>query len=63
MGMTDPIADLLTRIRNAQQARHEIVTLPSSNIKKAGTIASCTPAGFTFTGLVVQRSCSDGVVP
>ena len=35
MGMTDPIADLLTRIRNAQQARHEIVTLPSSNIKKA----------------------------
>lgn len=35
MGMTDPIADLLTRIRNAQQAKHEIVTLPASNIKKA----------------------------
>ena len=34
MGMTDPIADLLTRIRNAQQAKHEIVTLPASNIKK-----------------------------
>jgi len=35
MGMTDPIADLLTRIRNAQQAKHEIVTIPASNIKKA----------------------------
>lgn len=35
MGMTDPIADLLARIRNAQQAKHEIVTIPASNIKKA----------------------------
>jgi small subunit ribosomal protein S8 len=35
MGMTDPIADLLTRIRNAQQAKHEIVTIPASNIKRA----------------------------
>ncbi len=35
MGMTDPIADLLTRIRNAQHAKHEIVSIPASNIKKA----------------------------
>lgn len=35
MGMTDPIADLLSRIRNAQQAKHEITSIPSSNIKKA----------------------------
>lgn len=35
MGMTDPIADLLTRIRNANVVRHEIVEVPSSNIKKA----------------------------
>lgn len=35
MVMTDPIADLLTRIRNANTARHEIVEVPSSNIKKA----------------------------
>lgn len=35
MVMTDPIADLLTRIRNANVARHEIVEIPSSNIKKA----------------------------
>jgi small subunit ribosomal protein S8 len=35
MVMTDPIADLLTRIRNANTVRHEIVEVPSSNIKKA----------------------------
>ena len=35
MVMTDPIADLLTRVRNANTAKHEIVEVPSSNIKKA----------------------------
>lgn len=35
MTVSDPIADLLTRIRNAQMARHPMVTLPSSNIKAA----------------------------
>lgn len=35
MAMTDPIADLLTRIRNANVVRHEIVEVPSSTIKKA----------------------------
>ena len=35
MSMQDPIADLLTRIRNAQKARHETVTLPSSKQKQA----------------------------
>lgn len=33
--MTDPIADLLTRIRNANTVKHEIVELPSSTVKKA----------------------------
>jgi small subunit ribosomal protein S8 len=32
--MTDPIADYLTRIRNAQVAGHKIVEIPASNIKK-----------------------------
>jgi len=32
--MTDPIADLLTRIRNGIMARHRIVDVPASNIKK-----------------------------
>lgn len=31
---TDPIADYLTRIRNAQLARHKVVEIPASNIKK-----------------------------
>ena len=35
MVMTDPIADLLTRIRNANAVKHEIVEVPSSNVKKA----------------------------
>ena len=35
MVMTDPIADLLTRIRNANAVRHEVVEVPSSNVKKA----------------------------
>lgn len=34
MVMTDPIADFLTRIRNANQAKHEVLELPASNIKK-----------------------------
>lgn len=34
---TDPIADFLTRIRNAQQAGHRIVEIPTSNEKKALT--------------------------
>jgi small subunit ribosomal protein S8 len=37
MIVTDPIADYLTRIRNAQQANHKIVEIPSSKMKKAIT--------------------------
>lgn len=33
MSMNDPIADFLTRIRNAQQARHRWTDIPSSNLK------------------------------
>lgn len=33
MVMTDPIADLLTRIRNANQAKHESCKVPASNLK------------------------------
>jgi small subunit ribosomal protein S8 len=35
MPLTDPIADMLTRIRNAVQARHDVVQIPGSNINKA----------------------------
>ena len=33
MVMTDPVADLLTRLRNANQAQHDSVSMPSSNLK------------------------------
>lgn len=32
--VTDPIADFLTRVRNAQMANHRIVEIPASNVKK-----------------------------
>ena len=35
MVVTDPIADLLTRIRNALTAKHETVTVPASKMKKS----------------------------
>jgi small subunit ribosomal protein S8 len=35
MAMTDPIADLLTRIRNAGMAKHSKLDIPSSNVKVA----------------------------
>ena len=49
MSMSDPIADMLTRIRNAQQARKVSVSMPASKVKKSiadvlkdeGYISSC----------------------
>ncbi len=35
MSMTDPIADMLTRIRNALMAGHEVVAIPASKLKRA----------------------------
>ena len=35
MAMTDPIADMLTRIRNAGLAKHQKLDMPSSNLKVA----------------------------
>ena len=35
MVLTDPIADFLTRIRNANMAKHDSVEIPASNIKKS----------------------------
>ena len=35
MQITDPIADMLTRIRNANSARHDTVDVPASNMKKS----------------------------
>ena len=35
MQITDPVADMLTRIRNANNAKHETVDVPASNMKKS----------------------------
>ena len=45
MSMTDPIADLLTRIRNAQTAGHSTVNIPRSNVKVA-IVAILKSEGF-----------------
>ena len=44
MVVTDPIADMLTRIRNALVAKHETVDVPASNMKKA--VAQMLSEGF-----------------
>ena len=35
MNTTDPIADMLTRIRNANSSKHKTVDVPASNMKRA----------------------------
>lgn len=58
MVMTDPIADLLTRIRNANSVKHEVVEIPSSNVKKA--IANI----LLQEGYIKElEEYNDGVVP
>ena len=58
MVMTDPIADLLTRIRNANSVKHEVVEVPSSNVKKA--IANI----LLQEGYIKElEEYNDGVVP
>ena len=52
MQITDPIADMLTRIRNAGSARHETVDVPNSKMKKAiaeGKIGKPVSAYAQFT--------------
>lgn len=60
MQITDAIADMLTRIRNANSAKHETVDIPCSNIKKAiaeilleeGYIKSYTVIDDTKQGVI-----------
>ena len=50
MTMTDPVADYLTRVRNALQAKHKRVDIPASNLKREMTkllLANKFIAGFT----------------
>ncbi len=61
MTMTDPIADMLTRIRNAVQAKHESVTVPASKekieiakiLKNEGYITDYTVEGDLKKNIVI----------
>ena len=70
MPFTDPIADMLTRIRNANAMRHEAVTIPSSNLKvkiaellqQEGFIHSFEVIGDIKKQIVVSLKYTDGQV-
>ncbi|PJE80560.1 30S ribosomal protein S8 [invertebrate metagenome] len=68
MSMQDPLADMLTRIRNAQMAEHASVKMPSSTIKKAvanvlkqeGYIADFRVEGAVKAELVIDLKYFEG---
>lgn len=49
--MTDPIADYLTRLRNAIKAHHRVVEVPASKLKKEITKILLKKATFLITSL------------
>lgn len=55
MVTTDPIADLLTRIRNAITARHETVSIPTSKMKKS-IVDILVDEGFVTSGEIVEEN-------
>ena len=59
MTMTDPIADMLTRLRNANQAYHDKVTMPYSKIK--ANIAEVLKAEGYVAAWVVEEPAEDSV--
>ena len=72
MNTSDPIADMLTRIRNASQARHRELTLPSSKMKREiariladeGFIESCaTQPGDVQDTLTIELKYVEGRTP
>ena len=60
MQITDTIADLLTRIRNASSAKHEVVEVPSSNMKKA-IVEILFEEGY-ITKFVVSEDGKQGMI-
>lgn len=57
MSMQDPIADMLTRIRNGQMAKHQTVTMPSSKMK--ASVAKVLES----EGYIQSFSIEEGVQP
>jgi small subunit ribosomal protein S8 len=60
MQITDPIADLLTRIRNALSAKHDTVTVPASNMKKA--ICQILVDEGYIKGFTVEEDGKQGII-
>ena len=60
MVMTDPIADMLTRIRNANQMRHEKVDMPASKLKKE-VLELLKKEGYISYVQVVKGSVQDAL--
>ncbi len=61
MVVTDPIADLLTRIRNALTAKHETVSVPNSRMKKA-IVDILVDEGFVKSAEVVEKDGKNDIV-
>ena len=59
MTMTDPIADMLTRLRNANQAYHDDVTMPYSKLK-AGVAEILQQEGYITSWKVTDNTDSKG---
>ncbi len=60
MQVTDTIADLLTRIRNAQSAKHDTVEVPASNVKKA--ICQILADEGYVKGFTVRQDGKQGII-
>jgi small subunit ribosomal protein S8 len=60
MGMTDPIADLLTRIRNASAVNHDKVIIPASNLKLR-VVNLLLEEGFVRNFKVIQDGLQDAI--
>ena len=60
MGMTDPIADLLTRIRNASAVNHDKVIIPASNLKLR-VVNLLHQEGFVRNFKVIQDGLQDSI--
>jgi len=61
MNVTDPIADYLTRIRNAQMANHRLVEIPASNMKKRIT-EILYEKGYIFKYKFEETANKQGVI-
>ena len=55
MSMTDPVADMLTRLRNANKARHDRVDIPFSNFK-IGISKLLKKEGYISNFLINRKS-------